>query len=98
MQLEGLRSAIEEKDREIIRLIAERMKIVQEIAGEKERQGLPVRISDQAQTVLIRACEESAILGIDPVPVKEIFSILIRMSEESQDKHRKSKGISIPLE
>jgi chorismate mutase len=89
MDLEMLRSAVEDKDREIIRFIAERMKIVQEIAFEKERLGLPVRISDQAMNVLKRAEDQAVLSGLDPSPVKEIFSILIQMSEESQSQRRK---------
>lgn len=89
MQLDELRMAIEEIDLAIIRRISERMKVIQNIASEKERQCLPVRIKDQADAVLSRATMESARLGLDPEPVQEIFSILIRMSEESQSKRRK---------
>ncbi|HOJ95879.1 MAG TPA: chorismate mutase [Methanospirillum sp.] len=88
MSLDTLRSSIEEKDRAIIALIAERMKIVQEIAREKERQGLPVRIPDQANAVLYRATIESNNLGLDPIPIREIFQILIKMSEEFQEQWR----------
>ncbi|HPP79024.1 chorismate mutase [Methanospirillum sp.] len=88
MSLDTLRSSIEEKDRAIIALIAERMKIVQEIAREKERQGLPVRIPYQANAVLDRATTESHNLGLDPIPIREIFQILVRMSEEFQEQWR----------
>jgi chorismate mutase len=92
MSLDILRSSIEEKDRAIITLIAERMDIVKEIAREKERQGLSVRIPDQASAVLDRAMKESANLGLDPAPVREIFQVLVRMSEELQDLLREKKG------
>jgi len=91
MSLDTLRLSIEEKDRAIITLIAERMSIVEEIAREKERQGLPVRIPDQANAVLDRATIESTNLGLDPAPVREIFQILVRMSEEFQEQWRKKK-------
>lgn len=86
-----LRSSVEEKDLAIITLIAERMNIVHDIAKEKERQGLPVRIPDQANAVLDRATAESEKLDLDPEPVREIFQILVRMSEEFQEQWRKKK-------
>ena len=91
MSLDILRSSIEEKDRAIITLIAERMSIVEEIAREKERQGLPVRIPDQANAVLDRAIDESEKLDLDPEPIREIFQILVRMSEEFQEQWRQKK-------
>ncbi|MDD3574899.1 chorismate mutase [Methanospirillum sp.] len=91
MSLDMLRSSVEEKDLAIITLIAERMNIVHDIAKEKERQGLPVRIPDQANAVLDRATAESEKLDLDPEPVREIFQILVRMSEEFQEQWRKKK-------
>lgn len=91
MSLDMLRSSVEEKDLAIITLIAERMNIIHDIAREKERQGLPVRIPDQANAVLDRATAESEKLDLDPEPVREIFQILVRMSEEFQEQWRKKK-------
>ena len=91
MSLDQLRLSIEEKDHAIITLISERMKIVQDIACEKERLGLPVRVPDQANAVLDRAARESERLDLDPAPVREIFQILVRMSEEFQEEWREKK-------
>lgn len=91
MSLDQLRVSIEDKDHAIIALIAERMKIVQDIAREKERQGLPVRIPDQANVVLERATAESEKFGLDPVPVRQIFEILVRMSEDYQEEWRQRR-------
>ena len=67
------------------------MKIVRDIAREKERQGLPVRVPDQAHVVLERAASESSRLDLDPAPVREIFQILVRMSEDFQEESREKK-------
>ena len=91
MSLDQLRLSIEEKDRAIITLIAERMNIVEEIAREKGKTGLPVRIPDQANAVLDRAIAESEKLDLDPEPIREIFEILVRMSEEFQEQWRQKK-------
>ena len=91
MSLDQLRHSIEEKDLAIISLIAERMKIVRDIAREKERQGLPVRVPDQAHVVLERAASESSRLDLDPASVQEIFQILVRMSEDFQEESREKK-------
>lgn len=88
MSLDQLRSSIEDTDRTLVKLIAERMKIARQIALEKERQGLPVRIPERAESVLSGVAEESERQGLDPASVREIFSILIRMSEEMQTSRR----------
>ncbi|NLV26109.1 MAG: chorismate mutase [Methanomicrobiales archaeon] len=91
MSLDQLRLSIEDKDRAIIMLVAERMSIVQDIAREKEKQGLPIRIPKQASAVLDRATAESEKLGLDPAPIREIFQILVRMSEEFQEHWREKR-------
>ncbi|MDD1723754.1 MAG: chorismate mutase [Methanospirillum sp.] len=88
MSLDQLRSSIEDTDRTLVRLIAERMNIARQIALEKERHGLPVRIPERAESVLSGVAEESRRQGLDPVPVREIFAILIRMSEDMQTSRR----------
>ena len=98
MSLDQLRLSIEEKDLAIITLISERMQIVQNIAREKERLGLPVRIPDQADTVLERASTESRRLDLDSAAIREIFQILVRMSEEMQDQYREKKKDNIRSE
>ncbi len=88
MSLKELREEIEEVDTEIIRIIHKRMEVAARIAGEKEKAGIPVRDPSRRNEVLDRADRLARDLGLDPAAVREIFSILIRMSEHLQDQRR----------
>ena len=92
MSLDTLRLSIEETDRELISLISRRMEIALDIADEKKKQGLPVRIPDRAEVVLTRAAGEAEKQGLDPEQVRKIFSILIEMSEDMQSLRRKEEN------
>ena len=52
MNLEDLRKKIDEADTEIVRLIAERMRIAEEIGGEKRKQGKQIEDREREQKVL----------------------------------------------
>lgn len=88
MTLQELRGEIEAVDQEIIRLIKTRMDISSRIAEEKAKAGLPTRDPERVSVVLTEAKSRAVSAGMDPEPVRDIFSILIRMSEDLQDKKR----------
>ena len=88
MTLEELREEIESVDLEIIRLIRARMDVALKIAEEKSSTGIPTRVPDRVEAVLTHVTKEAERSGIDPDPVRKIFTMLIRMSEELQDKKR----------
>jgi len=71
-------------DREIIRLISRRQQIAGKIARLKREAGIPIHDAVQAEEVLRRAFDQAAEEKIDPVSVRNIFSILVTMSEERQ--------------
>jgi chorismate mutase len=84
MSLETVRAEITRVDTGIIRLIAERQELASEIAKIKAGKGLPTHDERRAQEVLDSVSALAVENGIDPVPVRNIFEILIRMSEERQ--------------
>lgn len=88
MTLEELRVEIETVDLEIIRLIRARMDIALKVAKEKSVTGLPTRDSERVEAVLCGVSHQAEKFGIDPASIKDIFTILIRMSEDLQDKQR----------
>ncbi|HWQ67687.1 MAG TPA: chorismate mutase [Methanospirillum sp.] len=88
MTLQELREEIEGVDLEIIRLIRARMNISLKIAEEKSAAGLPTRDSLRAEMVLSGVASQAERLDMDPLPVREIFEILIQMSEDLQDRLR----------
>ena len=88
MTLQELRGEIEAVDREILRLFRARMDIAGRIAEVKNISGIPTRDPERAMKVLSGVRVQAEELGMDPDPVWEIFSILIRMSEDLQDRRR----------
>lgn len=84
MDITALREEITSIDDQIIRLIGTRQQIAAEIARFKYSQGAPVRDEGRRQEVLDRAFHRAVEEKIDPQSVRQIFEILIGMSEERQ--------------
>ncbi|MEN6610168.1 MAG: chorismate mutase [Methanoregulaceae archaeon] len=84
MTLAAMRDEMGAIDKEIIRLISRRQQIAGKIARLKQKAGIPVHDEAQAGEVLKRAFDRAAEEKIDPVSVRNIFSILVTMSEERQ--------------
>jgi chorismate mutase len=92
MSLQKLRREIETVDHELIRLIRARMDIAARIADEKSATNLPTRDPGRVEEVLKRVSTLAGEQEMDPGPVREIFRILIRMSEDLQDRKRGRGG------
>jgi chorismate mutase len=84
MSLEKVRSEISGVDAEIIRLIARRQHLAEDIAKIKGQKGLPVHDENRTHQVLEAVFNQATECMIDPVAVQEIFRILISMSEDRQ--------------
>lgn len=84
MTLAAMRDEMGAIDKEIIRLISRRQQIAGKIARLKRESGIPVHDEIQAREVLKRASDRAAEEKIDPVSVRNIFTILVAMSEERQ--------------
>jgi chorismate mutase len=89
MTLQALRKEIEDVDQDLLRLIKARMDIAVRIAAEKSVTGHPTRDPERAARVLAGVMREAETCGLDPEAVRDIFSTLIRMSEDLQDQQRK---------
>ncbi|CAJ36602.1 chorismate mutase [Methanocella arvoryzae] len=84
MSLEHIRMDIARVDDDIIRLLARRMELAELVLKEKKRLGLPINDDRQNALVLKRAMEKATELNVDTAAVREVFSILIRMSIDRQ--------------
>jgi chorismate mutase len=89
MTLQELREKIEEIDDDIIRLIRARMDVALNIAETKTITGLPTHDPDRVDAVLRRVMKKAESLKLDPDSIRDVFSLLIRMSEDMQDMIRK---------
>jgi chorismate mutase len=84
MPVAALREEISVIDAQIIALIAERQKLARKIAQAKFNEGLPIHDEERTRQVLEDAFNMAVEQKINPVLVREIFSVLIAMSEERQ--------------
>ena len=86
MSLDTVRAEITRVDAEIVRLIAKRQELAHEIARVKAKEGIPVHYEKRASAVLKMVFDQAVEKKIDPVAVRNVFLILIAMSEEHQRK------------
>ena len=84
MSLEQIRDDVRKVDLEILRLLARRMDLAGQIVEIKKKQGLAINDDKQNELVIKRAMEKALELGLDTGAVKELFTIMIRMSINRQ--------------
>lgn len=88
MTLEELREEIQQIDRELVELIAQRTYVADTIADVKAEQGLPTTDEDQEQAVMDRAGENAERFDVDSNLVKAIFRLLIELNKVEQRESR----------
>ena len=84
MGLSEHRKEIAVIDEKIIRLIDQRNKIAKNVFDAKKREGLGISDPEQERLVLGRAMDLATELNLDAGAIKDIFTILIRMSLQKQ--------------
>jgi chorismate mutase len=101
--LKKLRKQIDRADREILRALAERSRIVQEIAKAKAELGLPVIHAARRAEVQKERTRQGQKLGLNPKFVDKIFRLIQAESVQCQrviirkikiKRSRSSKGKS----
>ncbi len=85
MDLSTLRDRIDEVDRQIIALIAERLRIVEEVAMAKLDAASPFRDREREERLLLRLREHATEAGIDPHEVERLYRVVMDMSVAHQE-------------
>lgn len=88
MTLENLRKQLNDVDRRIIDLIAERQRIIGDIGREKIDSGRGTRDFEREKRVLETARAHAGDVGVDADLAEHIMTALIRASLESQERER----------
>lgn len=83
-RLEELRQAVEEIDRTLIGLIAERVRLAREIGREKREVGLPTLDPAREAAVVRRAGALAREIGLDDEDVRYVFWHLIGLARRAQ--------------
>ena len=85
MDLSTLRDRIDQVDRQIIALIAERLKIVEEVAVAKLEAASPFRDREREERLLLRLREHATEAGLDPHQIERLYRVVMDMSVAHQE-------------
>jgi chorismate mutase len=88
MSLDELRAEIEDIDRELVELIAQRTYVASAVAEVKAERGLPTTDEKQEEAVMTRAGENARRFDVDANLVKAIFRLLIELNKVEQRESR----------
>jgi chorismate mutase len=88
MDLDELRTEIEDIDREIVELVARRTYVADTIAEVKSDRGLPTTDESQEERVMQRAAENAERFEVDANLVKAVFRLLIELNKAEQRRSR----------
>ncbi|MHC1569930.1 chorismate mutase [ANME-2 cluster archaeon] len=84
MELADIREKIEQIDKDILTLIAERTNLAETVLELKRAEEKSIEDKEQEQIVLNRAIDYATELNLDTGSIKQIFLILIEMNIERQ--------------
>ena len=85
-ELEELRRAIDEVDRKLLDLLAERVRLVLAVGDVKRTRGVPVHDPDRERRVLDRVAE-AAPPPLDGPTVRRVWERLIEESRRIEERH-----------
>ena len=86
MTLDELRRGLNELDRQLLTLIAERQRVSREVARVKRETGYPTRDYQRERTVIMGARSAAAKLGVSPDLAESLMRMLIRSSLATQEQ------------
>jgi chorismate mutase/prephenate dehydratase len=85
MDLTDLRDRIDAVDRQIIQLLAERLRIVEEVALAKLEAASPFRDRGREERLLLRLREHATAAGLDAHQVERLYRVVMDMSVAHQE-------------
>lgn len=86
MTLDELRRKLDDLDRQLLHLIAERQSTSRQIAQVKRATGYPTRDYRREREVILAARDEAADIGVSPDTAEAVMRLLIRSSLTTQEQ------------
>jgi 3-deoxy-7-phosphoheptulonate synthase len=80
----SMRDEIDRVDRELVKLVARRLRASVEIGRIKSRRNLPMRSPDREAELIAEARDDAAAAGVDPDYVEALFTIILEYSRAAQ--------------
>jgi isochorismate pyruvate lyase len=90
--LAHLRTVIDRIDRDIVALLAERVRCLDEVVAVKARDGLPAAIPERVERVVANVRAESEAAGMPPDLAEALWRSLIDWSIAYEDRHLGGAG------
>ncbi len=84
--LKAHRQRIDALDNQIVRLLAERYGVVEQVAAIKAAHGIPSVLEDRVQEVIERNAQSAAALGLDPDLVRRLYRVIIDEACAMEDR------------
>lgn len=85
--LSGLRQTIDRIDRDIVALLAERVKCLDLVIAVKTHDGLPAAIPERVEEVVAHVRAEADAVGLPPDLAEKLWRSLIDWSIAYEDRH-----------
>jgi chorismate mutase / prephenate dehydrogenase len=83
-KLEGLRQQIDSVDRQLVDLLAQRQRVIQQVAEVKQSYGLPTLHPAREENLISARRTQAAGAGLDPDYVEDLFRTMLRHSRVGQ--------------
>ena len=93
LDLAQLRDRIDDVDRRIIALLAERLRIVEDVAVAKLAGASPFRDRSREEALLLRLRAHATAAGLDPHEIERLYRVVMDMSVA----HQEATGCATPL-
>jgi len=91
-ELADLRDRIEAVDRQIIALLADRLRIVEDVAVAKLRAASPFRDREREELLLRRLRELATASGLDPHQIERLYRVVMDMSVAHQEATMRARS------
>lgn len=85
-QLKDFRKSIDLIDDSIIKLLAERLRVVEKVGKYKKERGIPPLDEKRWNEVLQSKMEKARALGLDPELVKKIYNVIHEFALKAEKK------------
>lgn len=98
--LDAVRKRITQLDSDLLKLLAERRTLTNEVAETKIRHHIPVRDQKREEELLVRLIKQGQTEGLDPHYVTQIFHVIIEdsvLNQQAMLAERANPGSVLPL-
>jgi isochorismate pyruvate lyase len=82
-----VRAAIDALDTKLVRLLAERQRLIDAAIAVKRREGLPARIDERVQEVLDHVTREAGAAGVSPELAQELWKTMVEWFIAYEELH-----------